>query len=98
MTTKRKEKFNDVVFKFIDAHVDLYGYINVSVLSELFGIHRTSASGLLARYKELKPSNLEYVLQGTNSRYVKRFSFEKVVLKSESSIFLNSIYLVYEND
>lgn len=98
MGTKRKEKFQLVVHQFIDAHVELYGSINVIDIAELFGVHRTSASALLASYKKLKPSNLEYVLEGNNSRYTKRMSFEKVVLKNDAAEFLNAIYVVYKNE
>ena len=90
----QKEQLELIVYRFIDAYVDLHGELNVPVIANTFHIHRATASAILTKYKKKKPSNLIYDL--SKKKYVKGYTFKKVCLGAESSfLYLNAIEMIY---
>lgn len=90
----QKELQELIIYRFIDAYVDLYCELNVHVITKQFHIHRATASAILTKYKKEKPSNLTYDL--SKKKYVKGFTFEKIFLGKESSFsYLNAVELLY---
>ena len=92
----QKERLELIVYRFIDAYVDLHGELNVPVIANTFHIHRATASAILTKYKKKKPSNLIYDL--SKKKYVKGYTFEKVFLMNERSLsYLNAIDVIYSS-
>ncbi len=90
----QKERLELIIFKFIDAYVDLHGELNVSIIAKTFHIHRATASAIVTKYKQKKPSNLTYDM--SKKKYVKGFTFERIFLVNERPfLYLNAIDMVY---
>lgn len=94
MTITQKEAFDLVLMKFIDAHLDLYGYIQTKIICEQFHMHRTRASRAMTEYRNAKPSNTRYNVN--DKRHEKSYTFEKEFLKTSSFEFLNSVEVVFD--
>ncbi|MDN2483845.1 hypothetical protein [Vibrio agarivorans] len=86
-----------IVMSFIEAHIELYQELNINTICDAFGYNRGTATNYLNRYKELKPSNLRYLLEGTKSRYVRGISFERLVLEGSALEFLNMVDALYSD-
>lgn len=92
----QKEAFDLVLYKFIDAYVDLYGEINTVILTNQFHMHRTKASKIFTQYKkhELNGNNLRF--DEGKAKYVRTATFKKNFLLDDSSLFfLNSVEVVH---
>ncbi|EGR4214305.1 hypothetical protein DDN60_17425 [Vibrio cholerae] len=89
----QKDSFDLVLMKFIDAHLDLYGFIQAKTICEQFYMHRTRASSAMTMHLDKKPSNSRYNLR--LKRHEKTYTFKKHFLKSSSLLFLNSIEEVF---
>ncbi len=90
----QKERFDLVVFKFIDAHLDQHGYINAKIICAQFNMHRTGASKFLTAYRNKKPSNTRYDV--TLKQHNASYTFQKVFLSGSSFEYLNAVENVFD--
>lgn len=89
----KKQKDDQAIARYIDAYIDLYGYISSKVLVDTFGIHRVTASKQISAYRDANPGNLRFKTE--EQRHEKTFTFKKRALLSSSLDYLNAIDLVF---
>jgi hypothetical protein len=82
------------VYRFIDAYIDLYGELKIPIIAKQFQIHRSKACVIMMKYKQKKPSNLDYDVK--KQKYFKKDGFKKIFLANESSfLYLYAIDLIF---
>ncbi|KAE8175720.1 MULTISPECIES: hypothetical protein [Photobacterium] len=85
---------NNVLLKYIDAYLLIFGEINTHVMMQKFDICRAKASRVFTIYREGRPTNMRY--DSSRKCYVKGFVFEPIHLKDESATrFLAAIDTVF---
>lgn len=89
----QKEAFDLVLFRFIDAHLDLYGYVQTKTICDQFYMHRTRASAVMTKYREKQPGNTRFNVN--EKRHDKAYTFKKRFLKTSSLEFLNGVEVVF---
>lgn len=82
-----------MVLKFIDAYLDLHGEINAKIITDQFGLHRSTASALMTKYRDIRPGNTRFKV-GKNV-HERTYIFEKTILKTSSFEYLNAIELAF---
>ncbi|WP_104046320.1 hypothetical protein [Vibrio jasicida] len=83
------------ILRYIDAHLELNGWINSPQIMEVFRIQRQKASQAFGTYKDLQPTNMHF--DSSKKRYVILTTFKRAVLKKEDSAlgYLDSIDMVF---
>ncbi|MCD9492599.1 hypothetical protein GLP30_17250 [Photobacterium phosphoreum] len=85
---------NNVLLKYIDAYLLIFGEINTHVMMQKFDICRAKASRVFTIYRKGRPTNMRY--DSSRKCYVKGFVFEPIHLKDESATrFLAAIDTVF---
>lgn len=75
------EIFDKVIMRFIEAHVELFGYVSIRDISKAFGLQRQKASRVMRKYKDFAGTNVYY--NTSESRYNQTIEFKRRVLGSE---------------
>ncbi|MGR5201001.1 hypothetical protein ACPV39_22055 [Photobacterium damselae] len=85
---------NNIILKYIDAKLLIYGEIKSNDICQRFGYGRIKVSRLFQVYLKERPTNMKYV--PAKKCYVIGFVFEPVFLKDDSPrLFLDAIELVF---
>lgn len=93
-----KKKIGLIIFSYIEASLEQFDSISINDIAATFGLHRSTASNYMSPYRELKPSNVRYVLSGPTSHYQKGFSFERVVLEGSATHYLSCVDDLFGSD
>jgi hypothetical protein len=85
---------DNVLLKYIDAYLLVFGEINTHVIMQRFAICRAKSSRIFTVYREGRPTNMHY--DSSRKCYIKGFVFEPIYLKDESATrFLAAIDTVF---
>lgn len=90
----QKEALDLAHARFIDAHLDLYGYIDAKTLCEKFSVCRTKASRCISRYRKAYPSNSRFNVD--KGQHERTFTFAKAFPEESSLTILSAADTLYQ--
>ncbi|USD58570.1 hypothetical protein [Vibrio sp. SCSIO 43155] len=92
---KPKHLFNQLIYRFIEAHLDVFDKININDIVSTFNVSRATATRHMNYYKSLESSsfNWRFVMYGPYSYYQKGFGFKPIVMGPtiDSGKYLNEL-------
>ncbi len=87
---------DNVMLKYIDAKLLVFGEIKSNDICQIFGYGRIKVSRLFQVYLKERPTNMKYA--PAKKCYVKGFVFEPVFLQDDNPrLFLDAIELVFKS-
>lgn len=90
----QKSAYEFVIYKFIEAHLTEFGFIDAKTITKQFCIKRAKASSLIGRYRKLAPDNS--IFSPERRRHEVTDTFLPIYLEDEPNEYLRLVQSIFD--